>query len=247
MSMELDHNGINSSDTTLRLVNSTIREETASIFHQEKTEKENMSPLQLLTLVEFNKDGSLDMLINPKDHPLKVKDPEELILEDLSISDLPCGWEELLLITTTTMLTSPLRNQEINNNFGYTTKLLRPLSLTGSKICLSIIEEDTLLSKRLIQDGTNSGPILKVDILKPILLLVPTKRCMLLFKAKLTLKTELFTERTTRLMKTIKNGTLSMLMIRLEEMMKKPRNGVSQSTDLSELSLKLDHIDLLIL
>jgi hypothetical protein len=59
--MEQDLNGINSSDTILRLIKSTISKVKYLILLTTRIKKANTLELLTLRLTEFNKDGSLDM------------------------------------------------------------------------------------------------------------------------------------------------------------------------------------------
>jgi len=61
--MEQDPNGINSSDTTSKPSNSTIREETSLISKITRMKKVNTLELINLRKEEFNRDGISDILM----------------------------------------------------------------------------------------------------------------------------------------------------------------------------------------
>jgi len=195
--MEPDLNGINSSDTTFRLDNSTIREEWFLISKITRMKMVNTLELINPILEEFNRDGSSNMLTKWQMNLSQEPDPEDLKLEDLSISNQDCGCRELLLITLITMHTPPqsrlIKRQTIDNS-GYTMKFPRQSSHSMKRKTKRTIREyliaeaPTSLFKILTQDGIKCGLILLMDIFTLTNHLVLTKNGKLPFKQRLIQK-----------------------------------------------------------
>jgi hypothetical protein len=129
--MEPDPNGINFSDTILKLEYSTTREVRFLISRITRIKKESMLEPMITRKIEFNKDGISDMKIVCLRKLRKDKEAEDSRLENHSTSNQDCGWKELSLITPTTMLTSlPENHNSTRDKLGYMMKLQRPSSLT---------------------------------------------------------------------------------------------------------------------
>lgn len=166
----------------------------SSISEPTKTKKVNTSELMLAKMVEFNKDGSSNILTKwIRLQPTEL-DPEDSRLVNHSSSNQDCGCRELLLIIPTTMLTSQPESQRRTDNFGYTQNRPRlsthsmRLSLVQRILSHSTITEAMLELSKQILDGTNSGPLHQLVTSIPINRKEPILKCTLLFNPRLTQK-----------------------------------------------------------
>ena len=176
--------------------NSTIREVTLWTLRTTKTKKELMFHMLIQRTVEFNKDGSSDMLTRWKLRLRTELEPEDSRSENHSSSNQDYGWKEFLLITPTTTATSLPGNQErsTTDNSGYMMRLPR-LSSLSMRSRIEITKRDpwtsealTSLSRTLIPDGTNLSPIAQVVTSSPTNLSEPTPNGTDTSKPRLTQK-----------------------------------------------------------